>query len=245
MVTLMRLPKRGQKPDHQDEHVDTAEAGDPTNSPGASINGAGERGSGPLGGRLPLVVAVSVVLVLAVAAIGYLKMSSRDGDLGQTQLTRTQATARHGASTSASPSGSASASSTGVASAKDPFATGAAGVAGSPSATGSPVVATTGSPSVATTGPSSPSVSISTATVTRFSTVTAAAAVYLGLAGWTSADLPMFWVDNTFATPALGDSFATSYTYTAQTVVSGVKCADVTHSGVSTRVCEGQAVKVG
>lgn len=244
MVTLMRLPKRGQKAD-QAEHLDKAEPGDPPkSSAGASINGAGERGSGPLGGRLPLVAAVGAVLVLAVATFGYLKVSSQDSDLGQTQLTTTQATARHSASPS--PTGSASASSTGVASAKDPFAAGAAAVVGSPSATGSPSVGVTGSPSVAATGSSSPTASVSRVTVTRFSTVTAPAAVYLGLAGWTSADLPMFWVANTFATPALGETFATSYTYAAQTVVSGVKCADVTHAGTSTRVCEGQpAVKVG
>jgi len=84
-----------------------------------------------------------------------------------------------------------------------------------------------------------------TTTVTRtaVSTVTAPAPVILGLYGWT-AGLPDFRVGAVSATPAVGGTFGTSFTYVGQQVVGGVTCADVTYPGHALTLCPGQVAQV-
>jgi hypothetical protein len=223
----------------------------------ASINGTGEPGSGPLAGRLPLVLVLGMVLVLGVGGIGYMLLSGGDDELGGASLSAAKAAGQRTASGSASATTSPSTGATGgrnpfggLSSAGGPVATAVSstGVTTQPTTVTGTSATTGGTGTTATTGTAGATSTVTlTSTVTRTATTTVTAtptSVYLSLFGWSVADVPTFWVNDVSATPAPGAAFAGSFVYVDQYLSGSTKCANVTYLGTAKSVCEGQVLKV-
>jgi hypothetical protein len=74
-------------------------------------------------------------------------------------------------------------------------------------------------------------------------TVTAAT-VYVGLYGWTAADLPMLRVNESAVTPAAGETFAPSLVYVSRFTSGSDTCANITYEGNPKSLCPGDVQKL-